>query len=171
MKTANIIDKLGISMTMAPTRAIQLTSEFIEATNVVDEQLAAANTVIKGLGGKAMDDADTARIVAKYMVGQVIAKQAPSQKLALERANALIARAPYVKRMEIEGERPAPVCTYVPKTDRRKGDRNNIRKEALELCKNNSTLSNAELAKLISTTLKISYSNGYYYAQRVFVRS
>ena len=52
----------------------------------------------------------------------------------------------------------------------RVGGKSKYRAEALALCEQNKDLTNAQLAKLLSEKLNISYSHGFYFAQRVFKR-
>ena len=165
------LENFGIKKGMDCIEGVQRLGVYLESLESFAAQHHRANAVIQSLGGKAESDPDAARIVAKYMVAQVINKQKPDQELARHRCASLIAAAPEVERVRIAQETVKPlVSTYKPKTDIRKGKNNTKKARALEICQQNAKLSNNELAKLIQKELKITFANAYYYSSRVFKR-
>jgi len=165
------LEKYGITKGMDCVEGVQKLGEYLENPESFAAQHDRANAVIKSLGGEAEKDPDAARIIAKYMVAQVVNKQKPDQALARHRCQSLIAAAPEVERVRIVQQTVKPlVSTYKPKTDIRKGKNNTKKDRALEICEANATLSNNDLAKLIQKELKITFANAYYYSSRVFKR-
>lgn len=165
------LEKFGITEKMNCVEGVQKLGQYLESPESFAAQHDRANAVIKSLGGKAETDPDAARIIAKYMIAQVINKEKPDQALARTRCDSLIASAPEIQRVRIAQQTVKPlVSTYKPKTEIRKGKNNQKKARALEICAANATLSNAQLAKMIAKELNCSYSNAYYYSSRCFVR-
>lgn len=165
------LTKFGVRSTDGMFEAVQHVREYIEQGGSIEERHNRANTVIERLGGVSEVVPDVARVVAKYMVGQFMQKHPIDQDLARKKTESLLGPNAYLWREELIEQSTRPVLqTYTPKTTRRKGKNNTKAAAALEICKENSTLSNAELAKMIAKQLKITYANAYYYASRVFKR-
>jgi len=165
------LEKFGVVKGMDCVEGVQKFGEWLETPESFAAQHARANAAIKSFGGNDEPDPDAARIIAKYMLAQVVNGQKPDQELARTRCQSLIAAAPEIQRVRIVQQTVKPVVsTYKPKTDIRKGKNNTKKAAALKICEANPKLSNNDLAKLIQKELKITFANAYYYSSRVYKR-
>ena len=148
--------------------------EIGEMINKSGDPLEMANTVIQHLGGAEIADFPVARITAKALVEQAIVKGAEYKAdEALEYAKEKVIK---LKKdhsfLFVKPEQSATETAQETKVSKsgRVGGKSKHRAEALALCEQNKDLTNAQLAKLLSEKLNISYSHGFYFAQRVFKR-
>ena len=84
--------------------SVQKASEYIDEGTDTTSRLARANTIIKAVGGRPEKDPDVARIISKYMLGQVVEHKTPNQEVAHERCAKLLKELPCLKREEINAQ-------------------------------------------------------------------
>lgn len=154
-------------------RAIQAVGESI--ANAKDPH-SFANSVIKSFGGEEQADFPTARLIAKSLVDQAVS----GDKFVVETAMANA----YDRVKKIHTDHPwlrasdnSETLSLVPASTSKKskgrksavlGDGASKKDAARKIFEDNPGMLCGELAKLIASTLKITYANAYFYADRVF---
>lgn len=174
MKANVALKKFDIDPKHGVQRAIQTVGEMI---STAPDPLSVANSVLVALGGAEELSFPEARIKAKALVQRAVedGEQFDSEK-ALKFAEAkvveLVRKQPELK-VEVDNAKNQPVKAVGkrgrPATRTASGE--SLKDKALKICADNASLTNAQLAQMISRELSISYSNSYYYSSRVFVRS
>jgi hypothetical protein len=155
-----LLHTLGIDSKTSPATAMLLAANYIEEGTDTNDRLDRANNVITDLGGpEPEDDADFGRIVAKYMVGKSLSGE-QGQAAARELASKLVTAQPYLRREAIVNGPSTlkPIYRYVPKTDRRKGERNDKAKFARDFVKNTTMTDRGDVCRAIQKELTISYA-------------
>lgn len=164
MNVTPILKKLGIDPTMSVHRAIHEVGIIVnEAPNRLQE----ANKILVSFGAPKVQREDRiAEVLAKGLIEQAVLNPTKfvledAMKIANEKYENILSLYPYTLK-----------STEAKQEAKRKAPRKNNDKKAraLEICEENKTLSNAELAKLIAEELDITFANAYYYASRVFKR-
>ena len=168
MKTAQALKKFDIDPKAGKQRAIQAIGEMIQTA---PDPLSMANSVIVELGGAEVLDFPTARITAKALVEQAVEagdtfNPEAAQAYATEKVAKLRGQQP-----EVFTKTAADAAAATKKRGRPATNGGDLKKKALEICRANAGMTNAQLAQMISRELSISYSNSYYYSSRVFKRS
>jgi hypothetical protein len=170
MNAAKALKQFDIDPKVGKQRAVQTIGEMITSA---PDPLSVANSVLVAFGGAEVLDFPTARITAKALVEQAVEA---GEAFDLDKAQAYAAE----KVQKLRGEQPEVFVKTVadaasepkrrgrPSTKTASGE--SLKDKALKICADNASMTNAQLAKLIQTELKITYSNAYYYASRVFKR-
>jgi hypothetical protein len=168
MNVQTVLKQFNIDPRAGRIRAIQEVGEQIMTAS---EPLKMANTVIVKLGGVQQQDFPTARIVAKALVDKALSGDkydtTTAMQYALEKVQKLRKELPFCFQESGESQPGSLTSPQKPKKVRSGGDK---KVRALEICEQNSSLSNGQLAKLIEKELEITYANAHYYASRVFKR-
>ncbi len=170
------LNKFDINVSKGRQRAIMAIGDLISTST---DPLATANSVILAFGGNEELSFPEARIKAKAFVERAVTyldKFDP--ELAAEYAEAKIVELKgklpeFKKEVEMSHEEMAN-SVDTPKRGRpstKTSSGSNLKADALAICEANSSLSNAQLAGMISKQLEITYANAYYYSSRVFRRS
>ena len=166
MSNSEILKRIGVEKTDGSIAAVAKVGEFIESS---DDRLAAANTIIKGLGGTDEQRSDRARIVAKTMVSQVIAHKKADQAEAQRKADAMLTKDPAFKRDElVEKAQEKKPAAYTPKTNRRKGAGNekHAKADAFVEANKGKFTDRGELVRATAAHLGVDYAGAYFYVKR-----
>jgi len=160
------------------TRSVQVIGEMIQKSS---DPLGMANSVIHSLGGADVPSLPEARITAKALVEQAVVKGIEyNTEEALEYAKLKLERmkkdASFIfARQEQSTETPTtPVKTNEKKVKTQNPDgkrgrpQSKFKEQALKICSDNASLTNAQLAQLIQKQLGLTYSHSYYFSSRVF---
>lgn len=164
-----IVESLGIDTSGSKHTAIKLTGEYISEAG---DKLAAANNIIKGLGGNEQSTELAADIVAKCLVERVIEQGAAfdsknAQEYADKKLEKLMKKMPELKKAEA-----AEVPAVTPSG---RANKNNNEKKAAALAiytamtsPDSERHSQSAIAKEIAAKLEITFANAFYYVNRVF---
>ena len=173
MNVAKVLKSFDIDPNAGVQRAVMNVGELITQSS---DPLSVANSVLVAFGGAEELSFPEARIKAKALVQRAVedGEQFDSEK-ALEFAESkvveLVRKQPELK-VEVESAKtqPAKAAGKRGRPGTKTADGSSLKEKALAICKANATLTNAQLAQLISKELKLTYSNSYYYSSRVFSR-
>lgn len=165
MNVSPILEKYGIDSKTGVNEAIYIIGLRVgDARNRLQE----ANKILASFGAPKIQKEDrVAELLAKGLIEQAV----------LHRNNFNFDEAWKIANQKYENIRITFPYGLISTEERQTAKGKVVRKSndkktrALEICEQNKTLSNAELAKLIQKDLKISFSNAYYYSSRVFKRS
>jgi hypothetical protein len=164
-KTA-VLEQVGVDRKEGVISAVQKVDEFV---TTAPNKLAAANTIITGLGGRSENNSDRARIIAKTMVAQVVGHKKPDQEAARQKADAMLTAEPYLKRDEIaEGKATAATEKRPTKTGRRKGAGNekHAKADAFVEANKDKYTDRGELVRATAAHLGVDYAGAYFYVKR-----
>lgn len=160
-----IVESLGIDTSGSKHTAIKLTGEYIDESG---NKLAAANNIIKGLGGVEQSTELAADIVAKCMVERVIEQGSDfdsknAQEYAEKKLQKLMKKMPELQKSE--------AAEASPVTPSGRANKNNNEKKAkariiFDQMKDGN--SQSAIAKEIAAQLEITFANAFYYVNRVF---
>ena len=165
MSNQAVLKQVGIEKGETAVVAVQKVGAFIEQS---ENHLAAANTIITGLGGRSENNSDRARIVAKTMVTQVLAHKKPDQHVAREKADAMLTAEPYLKRDEIAEVKAEAKPETKSKTGRRKGANNekHAKADAFVEANKDKYSDRGELVRATAAHLGVDYAGAYFYVKK-----
>ena len=165
MSKAAVLESVGVSREDGVVAAVQKVDAFIVDS---ENKLAAANSIITGLGGRSENQSDRARIIAKTMVAQVVGHKAPDQTLAREKADKMLTAEPYLARDKIAAEVGATKADKPSKTGRRKGSRNekHAMADAFVEANKDKFTDRGDFTRALATHLGTNYAGAYFYMKR-----
>lgn len=167
MSNATVLKQVGIEKGEGAVTGVQKVGTFIEASG---DHLAAANSIITGLGGTDESNSDRARIIAKTMVSQVLAHKKADQEAARAKADAMLTAEPAFKRDELRAEKAEtrPVAVVKSKTGRRKGANNekHAKADAFVEANKDKYTDRGELVRATAAHLGVDYAGAYFYVKR-----
>lgn len=166
MSKAATLALVGIERGEGVVSGVQKVTQYIESQ---ENRLAAANTIITGLGGRSENQSDRARIIAKTMVAQVMGHKAPDQAVARAKADKMLADEPYLARDKIAAEAGAEKVDAKPtKTGRRKGSRNekHAMADAFVEANKDKFTDRGDFTRALAAHLGTNYAGAYFYMKR-----
>ena len=168
MDVKPILKQLSVDPRAGRIRAVQAVGEQIMSNS---NPIGFANTWIVKMGGVPQQDFPTARIILKSLVEQAVSGDAycPEKAMVIagEKVEKLRKDLPWCLEQSATSMTSTLSVTKPKRVAKKNGD---LKEKALKICRENSSLSNGDLAKIIQNELSITYANAYYYSSRVFKR-